>query len=251
MKFHDQFEVSCLDVDENDHIRPTGLLRYLQDTADHQMRDRKPSYAEFFAEGKAFIVTRMSIEIFAQLHQYDKIDTYTWACDAKMATFPRCYEVYRGEELVAKVYSEWAVVNHETGHLYRASEIDISGYERDEALSMESPKRYRFPKTLSFQHVGDRHVYYSDCDMNRHMNNGNYFNLLWERIPDVMNQEVTSMNIRFQHEAGLDSDISIGMAKLEENLVSDSRAEELYAFRTMVDGKTNVECIFGVRSVNR
>lgn len=115
MRYTENYEVTCHDVDVNNNIKPSLILRYMQETANHQMRDRKPSYYDLFFAGKSFIVTRVTIEIFAQLHQYDKIQVDTWNCPAKGVTFLRCYEIRRGDETVARAYSVWAVTDHETG----------------------------------------------------------------------------------------------------------------------------------------
>lgn len=251
MKYHENYEVTCHVVDENNHIRPSDVIRYMQETANHQMRDRKPSYYDFFYEGKAFIVTRMSVQIYKQLEQYDKIDVNTWRCEAKAATFPRCYEILRDGELIAESYSEWAVPNRITGKLSRKEEVDISTYEKDEVLDLELPKRFRFPKDTPFEKVAVHHVTYSDCDMNRHMNNANYSDILWDLIPEVWNKEVTSMNIRFMKEAAYGSDIEIWMAKMDPAFGNDPVAEEMYGFITKVDGKTNVEYLMGLRKTEK
>ena len=52
---------------------------------------------------------------------------------------------------------------------------------------------------------------------------------------------------RFMREAALGSDIEIFASRPELALGQDEDAEELYAFRTRVDGATNVECLMGVR----
>jgi acyl-ACP thioesterase len=250
-QYTEKYEITCHDVDENNNIRPTCLMRYMQETANHQMRDRKPSYYDLFFEGKAFIVTRMNIEIYRQLHQYEHIVTGTWRNQEKGATFPRCYEVRCGEEVVARAYSDWAVANRNTGKLCRSDEIDISGYETGEALELDIPKRFHFPKDMKFEKVGQRHVFYSDVDMNRHMTNTQYANMVWDYIPGIIDKEVTSINIRFMKEAPLDADIDIYMARADLSLAKDKNAEELYAFMTKVDGNTNIEVLMGVRATEK
>ena len=251
MKYTEHFEVRCHEIDENNHILPSHLCRLMQETANHQMRDRKPSYYDFFFEGKAFIVTRMCIQIYEQLQQYDQVEARTWRCEAKAATLPRCYDVVKDGKIVAEAYSEWAVPNRVTGKLSRASEIDLSTYEKDDVLDLDLPKRFRFPKETDFQCVGTHHVRYSDCDMNRHMNNSNYIDILWNYVPEVWNKEVTSVNIRFMKEAPLDADIEIYIARLDLAMGNDPYAEELYGFLSKVDGEINVECMMGLRMTEK
>ncbi|MGF6375325.1 acyl-ACP thioesterase [Clostridiales Family XIII bacterium PM5-7] len=239
MKYQETYEVSCHDVDVNNNMRPSLVLRYMQDVANHQMRDRKPSYLELFAEGKSFVLTRVTIEIFEQLHQYDPIVVSSWSCPGKGATFIRCYTIEREGKLAAKAYSEWAVSNRETGKLCKLSEVDISNYDEGPILDMSEPTRFRLPKDVAFTQVGKKHIDYSDVDMNLHMNNTNYPDMLWNHIPHVMEKEVTSINLRFAKEAPFDGEVDIHMGQVEDT----------YLFRTTVNGETNVEAIIKTRAL--
>lgn len=251
MKYEEKYTINSFDVDENNNIRPTNLINYLQETADHHMRDRKPSYYDFFYEGKAFVVIRMSVEIYKQIHGYDKVKVRTWVLPAKGATFPRCYEILRKGQVIAAAYSEWAVGNRHTGKLCRADEVNVGNYDMDEPIELSIPKRFRFPKDMEFQHLGERHVFYSDCDMNGHMNNANYYNMLWNYIPDIGQKEVTSINIRFNHEAFLGRDIGIQMCRDAGKTSVDGKGEEYYGFKTDIEDKRNIECVIGVRTIKK
>ena len=134
MKYEEKYTINSFDVDENNNIRPTNLINYLQETADNHMRDRKPSYYDLFYEGKAFVVIRMSVEIYKQIHGYDKVKVRTWVLPAKGATFPRCYEILRKGQVIAAAYSEWAVGNRHTGKLCRAYYVNLWNYDMDEPL---------------------------------------------------------------------------------------------------------------------
>ena len=247
MKYQEKFEVASSMIDRNGHIRPSDLIRFMQETADHQMRDEKPSYVELFEQGQAFIITRMLVKVHAQLLEYDHVLGSTWSAGCKGATFYRNYLLERGEELCAEAYSEWTVVNHKTGKLCRASEVDISSYSKDELRAPVLPKRFRFPKDLPWEEVEVHRVRYSECDMNRHMNNAVYLNLLWDHIPEIWDKEVTSLNIRYMHEAAEGTAITIRMTQIDSEFSGDPDAEEVFGFLTEVEGQTNVECMIGVR----
>ena len=251
MRYQESFEVYSSMIDMNGQIRPSDLIRFMQETADHQMRDEGPSYVEFFEMGQAFIITRMLVKIHKQLVEYDRVKGSTWSAGAKGATFYRNYLLEKDGELAAEAYSEWTVVNHRTGKLCRTSEVDISNFSKDELREPILPKRFRYPKDLEWKEMETHCVRYSECDMNRHMNNAVYLNLLWDLIPEVWDKEVTSINIRYMHEAAEGADITIRMTEIDPAFAGDPDAEEVYGFHTEVDGQTNVECLFGVRGVNR
>lgn len=246
MKYEEEYKISSHDADTNNNIKPSLILRYLQETANHQMRDRKPSYYDLFFEGKAFILTRVSYEILEHAHQYDRINVKTWRCQEKGATFIRCFTMEKEGKIIVKAYSEWAVADHNTGRLARADEIDISNYDMDEPVELSLPLKFRLPKDLVFKEVGTVNVSLTEVDMNRHMNNTYYPDILWNYIPDPLNKKVTSVNIRYRKEAPLWSDLTIAMAEMKASQAIDPRAEQLYCFKTFIYGNVNIEAIIGV-----
>ena len=169
----------------------------MQETANHHMRDRKPTYYDLFFRGQSFIATRIAFEVLDQLHPYDKVDVHTWTCTGKGATFMRCHEIHRGDEVVVRSYSEWAVVDMATKKICPVDEIDFSNYEVDEPLKLNVPVKFHIPKELEFEECGTFQVNYSDCDMNLHMNNTNYQDMVWNFVPEVEHKKLTSFSLRF------------------------------------------------------
>lgn len=247
MRYTKEFEVSSHDVDVNNHIKPSSLQRYMMETGMCQMRDRKPTYSELFAKDQAFILTRVTIEIFHQIKQFSTIKVQTWNCPAKGVTFNRCFEVFCDDRLMARAHTVWAVASPETGKLWKSSEVDILNYESEEALNMVLPTRLRFPKDLTFQSVGTKKVLYGEVDMNMHMNNTYYMDVLWNYIPDILNKEVTSVCLRYHAEAPLGGELDIQMTKLSEPLAEDKDAEETYCFKTFFGKDLNLEAMVGVK----
>ena len=250
MYYSEEYKIGNVDVDINNNIKPTDLVKCLNETANRQMNDRKPSYYDLFAENKSFIITRMSIEIYGQVHQLDDITVRTWTAGERGATFFRGYQVMRGDEELVRASADWAVVDVVDGHIYKTSEIDLSNYEAGEKPELSIKNRFIIPKDLVLDKLGVHHVDYGECDMNMHMNNTQYHNMLWNRIDGIIGKELTSINIKFRTEARYDSDIEIYGAKLEnKELSGDSRAEEVYVFHTETEGSTNVEALIGVRKL--
>lgn len=250
MYYSADYRVGCMDVDVNDIIKPTELVMYLQETANGQMHDRRPSYAELFAEDKALIITRFSLEIYDEIRQFDNINVRTWTCGEKGATLYRAYQVVRDDECVALGTGDWAVVGVSDGHLYRTSEIDLSNYESGEKPELKIPSRFRFPKDVEFQDAGSYTVRLSDCDMNMHMNNTMYHDMLWNTIDDVMDRKVTSINIRYRTEAKCGGDVHISKGMVPPEIAGDPNADAVFAFRTETEGSTNVEALIGTRKLD-
>lgn len=277
-----EHHIGCMDVDVNNNIKPTELIKCIQEAANGQMNARKPSYFELFWDRKSFIITRFSMEIYEQIHQFDEIETRTWTAGTRGATFFRGYEVVRNGRCVARASGDWAVVDTEDGHIYKTKEIDLSNYESGDKPVLSIDEKLRLPKGLKMEGCGTHHVMLSECDMNMHMNNTQYANMLWNQIDGVIGKEITSFSIRFRTEAKCGSDIMImrgvpsdsdhiasadrahGAAKDGQNgdpdqnpyglilpKYGDRAADELAVFRTETGGSVNVEAVFGLRKINR
>ena len=279
-----EHHIGCMDVDVNNNIKPTELIKCIQETANGQMNARKPSYFELFWDRKSFIITRFSLEIYEQIHQFDDIETRTWTAGERGVTFYRGYEVVRNGRCIARACGDWAVVDTEDGHLYKTKELDLSNYESGDKPELSISEKFRIPKDLEMEGCGVHHVMLSECDMNMHMNNTQYANILWNQIDGVLGKEITSFNIRFRAEAKFDSDIMImrgmprgrgrdldqshdgfasdpaspvrdGDGHKNDGLIipkyGDRAADELAVFRTETGGKTNVEAVFGLRKIRR
>lgn len=247
MRYSKTFYVSTHDVDVNNHIKPSSLQRFMMEAAMHQMNVRRPAYGELFVKDQAFILARVTIEVSKQIEQFSTIEVQTWNCPAKGATFIRCFEVYCEGVLMARAQTVWGVTNPKTGKLWKSTEVDISNYESEAELEMTLPTRFRFPKDLEFAPIGTKKVLYGEVDMNMHMNNTYYTDVLWSYIPDILSKEITSVSLRYHAEAPLGSELEISMGKLPDPLPQDENAEETYCFRSTVEGELNIEAMLGVR----
>jgi acyl-ACP thioesterase len=207
----------------------------MQETANHQMRDKKPSYEELFKAGKAFILSRIDIRIYGDVMQYDKLDVQSWPCASKGVSFNRCYRVLRDGETMAEAVSVWALLNIADHRLCRVNEVDLSNYTYGEQLAFDGPTRFRLTPEMEegMTLAGTRRIMYSDIDCNRHMNNTNYPDMLCDFIPDIWDRQITSMKIHFVSEAPYGETLQVYRTERDTNGV--------FLFRTeRANGETNV-----------
>lgn len=249
MKFEKNYEVGSYDIDINDNMKVSYILRYMEEAGDAQMRAADFSYEDWFNSGKSFILIRIGLEVYEEIKKYDKIISKTWTCGAKGATLFRSYSLERDGMIVASAFSVWAVVDVETGSIYRSKDIDLSRYEADEPVQLKIKDRFRLEADLDYKLLGEKEVLPADIDKNLHMNNTNYPNMLTNLIPDILDKTVTSMNIRFMTEASLGAKLKIYGVKLDKVNELDPRAEETYNFVSRIDDKTNIEAKISVRKV--
>jgi len=226
MKFTTKFTVEGNDVDVNGIAGASRVLRYMQEAANRQMHTYGPSNEELWDRGLAFILSRFSMCLYRPLYAHDEIDVETWACESRGASFERNGRILRGGEVIAELYTVWALLQTEDHTLVRVNEIEF-GFGTYPMLDFDAPLRVRLPRNYEPPLIGERQVVYSDLDRNRHMNNTNYPDMLCDYIPGGMNgRRVVRIAMHFRGEAARGDTVRIYGGEYESS----------YWFRTTVNG---------------
>lgn len=240
--YSEKYKILNHDTDTRECLRPSCLMKYLQETANHQMRDCGPSYSELFSEGKAFIVSRMAINQHRAISQYEEITVESWPSDRdKGATFTRSYRVSADGTELARAVGIWALVDIKTKGLLRVSDVDLSNYKHGEPLQIDG-LRFRLPKE-GMERVGNVRVTYHLCDCNMHMNNTNYADLFFDHLPKPEGSQMLSLSITYRKEAPLGGELVIERSLPE---VNEDKSVSYY-FRSIIGEDINAEAKLRVR----
>lgn len=239
MKYKENYNVLAHDSEPRGTMRNGAYLKYMQETANHQLRDEKPSYYELFDSGFAFILSRINIKIFKPLYRYDSFESLSWHCPSKGVMFQRCYELRKDNELFACANSVWALVCVEDGSIKKVGDFDTDKYTTDKALDTVQSLRFRIPKNVDMKFVGTKRVMYSEVDVNMHLNNRFYPDFICDFMENIDDLFVTEMSISFISEAPLGCELEVYRSNVQE--------DGCYYFRTMNGDKVNIEAM--VRAV--
>ncbi len=240
MKWSDNYIVRYHDTDANEVVSPSHIFKYLQEAAMCQMKAQRPSYGELLNQNKAFILSGIRVEFYDSLSFGESITVSTWGCDARGFTFPRSYSIMRGDELICEANSTWALVDTRDKRLIRASEVELN-YYTDKPNDLPNPVRFRIPPELTLSLVGEYTVRYYDTDVNGHMNNTNYPNMLLNAMPSPENKLFKSIAISYQNEARVGDYLKLYMGKMDGKYYMRSVHE---------DGKINIEAEIIAESLN-
>ncbi len=235
MKFTYDYTVRWHDTDAHRRVRPSQVLMYLQETANIQMRAYGMSLdALRDVRGLAFILSRITVRMYAPLCAYDKITVHTWVDEPKGLSFPRYFRMTRGDETVAEGASIWALVRLSDGTLVKGSEEHFE-FPIDEPLPRDFIRRHRFPRIEEMEPVGKRRVVYSDIDYNGHMNNTRYPDMLCDFLPEAFTDRIGEMTLSFLHEGTLGHELTV--------LRHEDEAGHFF-FRTLdTDGRVCLEAV--------
>ena len=226
-------KVTPHDIDINDILSASGALRYMQDAAYFQMLHNPPSMLDLRRDGKIFLLSRVSMNVYAPMRVGEELVSESWACESKGVSFQRCCRLLRGEETVAELSSVWALKDAESGRLLKIEDYPQS-YDNHDPLTLDAPSRVRVPRDATLKLVGEYAASYNDCDLNMHINNTRYPDILCGFVPDMLGKRVAKLSISYSHEAPLGESVKVYIARGEE--------DDSYYFRTVrEDGQVNVE----------
>lgn len=227
MEYRINTEVDVHDVDYNGIAKTSSILRYIQTAAQSQLTDNGMSYDKLKEEGRAFILSRLKLEVLKPLRAYTPLTAISYPCESRGFSFLRCYELECDKEIVARAISAWALVDINNRSLVRVNDFNLGLPTLPQNGLVLS--HTRMPSSL--MDIGGYGVHYGDIDQNMHMNNTKYPDMYSSFLP-LKGKMIRSISINYSSEA-----------KIGEKLrVQRAEQDGLYYFRTLRgDGSVNSE----------
>ena len=228
--------VDVHDLDFNGVAKTSSIMRYIQSAAQSQLTDNGMSYDELRDMNRAFILSRVKLEVKKPLRAHAPITAISYPCESRGYSFLRCYELYSDGETVARAISVWALINTESRALVRVSDFEL-GLPTLPPLDL-AMRALKLPSDIT--DIGGYGVHYGDVDQNMHMNNTKYPDMYSNFLP-LEGKMISSISISYCAEA-----------KLGEKLrVQRAVADGGYYFRTVrSDGKVNSEAEIVLTDIN-
>lgn len=218
MKFSKRYVVKWHDTDLNRCVTPSQLLVYMQETAGDHLKSLLMSMDDMRDKlGLAFLLSSISVSIYAPLYANDEIEVQTWVCESRGLSYDRCFSVLRGGEVVANATSVWGLLELSTRKLLRVSDSPFVA-EPEDACGLDLPRRLGMVRTEEMEKAGERRIVYSDVDYNGHMNNTHYPNLLCDFTPGIRHKRVSGLMLSFLHEATYGHTLRVYRKETEEGL---------------------------------
>jgi len=213
MVWSEHITVNTHDCDKNGIVRPTGLLRIVQEAAYNHLCSLGQSEAELRRDKRAYIVSNIGIDVIKPLKMGDKVEVRTWENNSVGAKFMRYYAVLRdGEEIVCGS-CVCALVNIETGRLIRVGESGFTFGASGEGRTPSLDSHGAMNKELNYVKAAEYPVLYSFIDRNDHMNNTCYADMLFSALPDCLNKQMAAISISYLRQAKKDDVLTLHVAE--------------------------------------
>lgn len=216
----ERFTVNSHDTDYCGNVRPSVMLRYLQEACCLEHRGCGPTLDELREHHQIFLLSKTGMKLYFPLHAFDSVEAEVWFAGIHGFSFLRCGRLLSGGRVVAEMHSIWAMldISDPNNRRFIREGFCEFGFGSDKPLNLGFPARLRIPKELSLTDAGTRRIVYGDCDVNRHMNNTNYPDMFVGCLPDNPGR-ATEFEIAYLAEAPLGDSLRLLWGKAPDGNV--------------------------------
>ena len=207
------------DFDRFTELKPSAVLQLFQEAATRQAEEMGIGFGKMFDKGVLWAVIRTRYDVLEQPRLYDEILVRTWPHDPSKFSFLRDYTIKDSNgNLLVKGTSEWVLMSRED-----RSFVSLLSVYNDNPVYLEDRNYSKKPRKLrNFDHEGLEPCVicppYSTVDLNGHVNNANYADLLLDAISPHEGHSVKSFQIDYRREVHEGEPLQIYTCKTEDGL---------------------------------
>ncbi len=216
----ERFTVNSHDTDFCGNVRPSVMLRYLQEACNLEHRSCGPTLDELREHNQIFLLSKTGMRLYFPLRAFDPVEAEVWFAGLHGFSFLRSGRILSNGTVIAEMHSVWAMLDiSDPDHrrFIRKGFCEF-GFGSGEPLSLGFPARLRIPQELPLTDAGSRRIVYADCDVNRHMNNTNYPDMFVGCLPEYPGR-VTEFEIAYLSEAPMGESVRLLWGKAPDGSV--------------------------------
>lgn len=180
--YEDTYRIDSRAVDPFGQCRPSALLEILQEAATSAACELHVSRDEMLAAYNVFwMLVRVWYRLDRPLHWDEGLTVRTWHRGGRGAAMYRDFDLFVDGVQVGEAVSTWVLADIGTRKLFQLSKVmEFEGTTGGALCKDRTLHRVRLPKDLPL--VEKRRLHYSDCDVNGHVNNARYADLVCDAV---------------------------------------------------------------------
>ncbi len=220
MDIRKEFEQTTIvlqnECDLNSRMKLSAILRRVQQISTDHCTELGIKDEDYERTHSAFLLAKMSAEVYGNIMVGEKLKLRTHPGIAQRAVYPRYTEIFNeAGQLVAAVDARWILVDTENRKIFRRCPEGLVLNFGNETVESHD---ISIPKGKDGELSGKEKVNYSRADLNHHLNNTEYADIICDHLPlDLMSSTpIRKMNIAYHQEVKLGESMEI-YRKAEEN----------------------------------
>lgn len=205
------------DADFRSLLKPSALLRYVEQVSADHARTFGMTDQFFKDHGVAFLVGKQALKFDRVPQRAEKLTLLTRAEASRRGSVKRITTVTDAEgKQVAMVDCRWIVVSLAENRILREPGWTVDGFW-NETVEGELPLQLHKCRE-GLTSAGEWTVRYSQCDLNGHLNNAFYLDLVCDALPlDVVRKgPVTFASISYHREVPMGETVEVFYAPSAE-----------------------------------
>jgi len=229
-------------ADQNEVIKASGMMKYLQETANRALAGFGHSYKMMTERDMCFILSKSVYRQYRSVGPFEDIEVTTWDAENSGIMFVRNYTVEAAGEPVLEMASHWVLFSISQKKVLRPAELY---YAPQPTLTGVSPEVfYKLHCPPDMERVSEYRAGYADIDLNGHMNNTAFLDLICEALGGGMRGNYLSeVSLHYICEICRGDEVAL--------YKSDAGARSYFIKGVKNDGKTCFEALVKLEEIKR
>ena len=198
-RFERNVRVECHEIGAAGRIRLSSILRMEQETSEEHMTALGLSYEKMLGDGIAMLITENQVQVFRFPVSKEQLHIVTRPAGAVGVHFYREFLFYSGTEQLMQVRQVSVCVDCSTHRPLRPDALyQYHVFQKKPVPPEQRVKKIRVKPNLAV--LGERPIRYSDLDMNRHLTNTIYGDIVEDFLPESF-RDWKRVQINYQTES--------------------------------------------------
>lgn len=219
----EEFSIRTNDADFNNRLKINSIFIFLQDIAGEHANKLHLGYDDLVKMDLGWVLSWIRVEIDKYPKFADIIKVKTWPKRKLKLFYLRDFLIYDNKgNVIIKASTAWLPVNIKTK---RITDLQSTGvkipYETEENALTVYPEK--ITSTEESKTVDSKVFKYSDLDLNRHVNNTKYVEMILDCFPKDFHSShvIKNITVSFQAESFYGDEIGITISNNPTNELKD------------------------------
>ena len=218
--------ISSNDIDANLNLRLSAFFRIMQDVIMHDSEEHGFGSSDLMKINVLWVITRVQVEIHRMPKYQEEVVAKTYAGKDMKIYYPRYFRLEsKSGELLVNFSSVWVLIDKNTRKPLWDCPFQERLYENHLPDELPLPgKVEQVPTEL----VEKRKIHYSDVDLNNHLNNTRYIELLSDIHDSRFHSEhaIKSLTLNYLKEIKEGSEVTVSSSKNNPEFVEIKSDEQ-------------------------
>ncbi|MCG8410360.1 MAG: thioesterase [Bacteroidales bacterium] len=208
------FHIKSYHTDCNGKLTLATIFQFLQECAWDNARKNGFGFEDLKQKNALWVLSKILIRIDKYPKWKDQIQIKTWAKGTEGLFAIRDFKIFKNNSAIANITSYWLIIDSST---HRPQRLNGFNFIHENYLAEHAIEK-RLGKVIIDQETAitdTRKVYYSDLDINKHVNNATYIRWITDSYYSVHTSNIREFEINFIHELNLNDEFVIEKAGIK------------------------------------